>query len=386
MLSALAMSMSVAQARMDAWRKKRVSLSPIEELPHELLAEIAWNIPLRHAEGGYVVAATDLASFSVVSPIMRAVTLPILFSRVPISSQRLMLAFTNVPTYLLRFVREVSIFMDVEFMDAWAEWAFAGMEDRGSKPSPYSCLAHILVHCAGLETLRIRVAELSGARSAWGKFALSHGFAIPIGRALADALSLWPRASLSRLKTLELDGFQCIGPLLRMSPNLESLRLCLSGGFPPFTNAELVRSLKFVPKLRHLEYTPESLRVHVLSSEIFPPIGDDDDDIPVGGGSNSELIKALGTALPELETLDLQTRFFGDDIYFCSSLESLDAGDLIEAMEHFNCLKRLALPSSVYASTDFFALRGLTARLDDRRHTLEDRLCCRKTGRRTDSE
>jgi hypothetical protein len=46
--------------------------------------------------------------------------------------------------------------------------------------------------------------------------------------------------------------------------------------------------------------------------------------------------------------------------------------DLIEAMEHFNCLKRLALPSSVYTSTDFFVLRGLTARLDDRRHTLED--------------
>lgn len=224
----------------------------------------------------------------------------------------------------------MNIFMDVEFLDAWAEWALNDIEDRGDKPSPFLYLAHILAHCTSLKTLRMRVAELSGARSGWGAFALSHSFAVPIGHALTDSLSQWPCASLPLLKTLELDGFQYIGPLLRMAPNLESLQLCLSGGFSQFFNGDLVRSLRFVPKLRHLTYTPESLRLYTHSPHVVPhPTGDGDDndadDIPATAGSDSELINALGSALTQLETLDLQTRFFGDEIYFCSPSEPLAA-------------------------------------------------------------
>lgn len=105
MLSARSVSVSISRKH-GACRKKSIRLlAPIEELPDELLAEIASNVSLRHPVGGYVVEATNLASFSTVSRVMRAAALPVLFNEVPISSERLLRAFVNVPPCLLRFVR-----------------------------------------------------------------------------------------------------------------------------------------------------------------------------------------------------------------------------------------------------------------------------------------
>lgn len=223
--------------------------------------------------------------------------------------------------------------MDIEFLDAWMTAALVGAQHSASGyESIFTSLTHILSRTPALRSLRIRVAENSGIRSAWRRFALSQATGLPFGPAFQEALEVNDAKSftLPMLHTLEMDGFEDISPLLQLTPNLSCLRMCLSAGFAQRGNMELVEALKLVPGLKELAYTPESLRLHGWT-------GPRDDEFPDHGGidlemepvevpeSSVEFIKALGQTLPGLETLDLHTRWFGgNEIYFCASAKPIE--------------------------------------------------------------
>lgn len=216
---------------------------------------------------------------------------------------------------------ELNIFMDVEFLETWRAHAFRSV---GSE-TLYGVLLRILSQIPDISILRMRVAELHGVRSGWGKFAMSNrnngSYGIPIGRAIGDALCRVPMARMSSLKVLEMDGFQDIELLVRMAPNLESLSMCMSGGFAPYVNAELVWALLGAPNLRRLVYTPTSLDLNegVLAET------KSSDDVPDNGESMLRLLHVLGRLVPKLEELDLQTRAFDDTIEFRNRIHLIPA-------------------------------------------------------------
>lgn len=184
-----------------------------------------------------------------------------------------------------------------------------------SSPSIYNSLATLLSKTAYLSELRLCVRDATS----WNAFPLVHAHGVSIDGALRQAFQRLPAFSLSYLTTLHLDGMEGVGSLLALTPNLQSLSLALSAGFALSVNQDLVRVLELVPKLRKLAYTPDTLRLE-------PGIGGEDNDadelMPVSKGT-ADLLVAVGQKLPLLESLDLQTRWFGEGTYFCSSSEPI---------------------------------------------------------------
>ena len=128
-------------------------------------------------------------------------------------------------------------------------------------------------------------------------------------------------SSLPRLTTIELDSFSDVAPLLRLAPNLENLRVYLPSGFAQYTNAEFVEALRFVPHLKTLVYSPESLRVTSTIHEVQAAISEDPDVVFEQSDYSAELLIAIAKALPILESLDLRTRFHGEEIVFPAGTE-----------------------------------------------------------------
>lgn len=116
---------------------------------------------------------------------------------------------------------------------------------------------------------------------------------------------------LKRLKTIEFDALSDVSPLLRIAPNLETLRMNLPCGYAQYTNYQLITALQYVPKLRALTYSAESLRVGTfhrvrsLEPTAFAEMEESDEYWSV------ELIKSIGRVAPALESLDLQSRWYG---------------------------------------------------------------------------
>jgi hypothetical protein len=221
---------------------------------------------------------------------------------------------------------ELNIFLDVEFLDVWRTWAFDNSIRAPKEPSPFFSLAEILSRSPLLKTLRIRVAELAGLRSAWTRSPKLRINSIPIGHAMEHALSSIPKFRLSSLGVLELDVFNDIEPLLCLAPNLDTLRLSMSFGFTQNVNQDLVDSLKHIPRLRELSYTAGSLRLTSFLSGIEQELEAWEDPLENAGSdkeSSVELLKAIGEALPHLEILDLQARQYGAAIRFISSAEPI---------------------------------------------------------------
>lgn len=113
-----------------------------------------------------------------------------------------------------------------------------------------------------------------------------------------------------------------------------------------FVSEVLERGL--VRGLRKLVYTPDTLRVQRAA---------------LGGGGipsgSAELLVAIGRAVPALEELDLQTRWFGgeDKTFFCSSSEPLCPNELTAALPHLPSLRSLRLPSSLASAPDYTLVR-----------------------------
>lgn len=207
--------------------------------------------------------------------------------------------------------RALNIFMDVEL--------FAVFKTSASRPpchsSPFTSLGLILSQAPHLQSLRIQVAECTGPQSPWTKTYLVRPCGIPIGSSLESALRGVP--VLKEMKAIELDAFSDIASLLRITPNLEKLSMNLPSGYAQYTNFQLLAGLLYVPRLRMLNYSAESLRVGTLqrvrdSTQYTPEMEADDEKKSI------ELISAIGKALPSLETLDLQSRWYGvgHDILF----------------------------------------------------------------------
>lgn len=267
--------------------------------------------------------------------------------------------------------------MDVEFYDVWRTWAFTrpfqsarsetyhpSLLDQSPRPqrrfqSPYSVLAYILCHTPNIRTLRMRIAESAGPRSAWHKFALSRAFGIPFGQALEDAFEfdriLSPfspdaqsmsddrKITLPFLTTIALDGFVDIEPLLALTPNLATLHLFITSGFPQNASKEFIGVLGRTVglTLKEFVFTPDSLRVEggpgnvadmilgVAQQEQF------DQDIALNGAdtpgatandddaSSMDLVDAIGDALPNLEILDLRSYWHGEEVHFLPYLETI---------------------------------------------------------------
>lgn len=129
---------------------------------------------------------------------------------------------------------------------------------------------------------------------------------------------------LRELKTIQLDALSDVAPLLRIAPNLEDLRMRLPCGYAQYTNHEFVAALQYVPNLRRLTYSAESLRINIFQENVLTDtleiaMDQRDED------SSVELICSIGKMLPRLELLDLQSRWYGDEILFPSYEECISS-------------------------------------------------------------
>ncbi|KAF8332672.1 uncharacterized protein EI90DRAFT_3122413 [Cantharellus anzutake] len=384
-------------------------------LPNELLSLIAEYVSERHPSFDYAVECTSLAALSLTCRHMRAICIPHLFRDIPITSDYHLAALGRCSSALLRHVRSLNLFMDAEFLEAWRRSADFHLDHLDTKDSGSSTAVAVVLpfvsvlRCTPqLHTLRIRVAEYTGRRSAWRKFGLRRAQGIPLARSfeLAKQLTL-PHSeqslTLPKLKVIEADGFEDVNPLLQLAPNLQVLRMSISAGFSMDANAKLVEGLRSVPKLRELAFSPDSLRLAHTTMDEDEDEDDDHGDVPLppadggrndrymvgeSGGGSAAFVKVLGEMLPLLEALDLRTRWYGYGIYYCSSSEPISEKDLFTALAEMPNLKRLYLPSSIMTYTQFEALRtripistpdtaradlpALRAAIDVRRRILEE--------------
>ncbi len=223
--------------------------------------------------------------------------------------------------------RELNIFLDCAFLDAFKSWSSLRSQYSINSYSPFVSLSGILAHTPEIRALRILVAKSSGADCAWTRYPLGRALGIPMTLPIQSHLAASPHGAfiLPSLRILQLDGFQGITPLLRLAPNLEVLHMRISAGFAHSVNDELVKAVRHVPKLRELAYTPYSLG---LSPHVFEN-GDEgtkaSEAYALRNPSSVSMLKALGDALPHLRILDLKTRWHGNEILFCSSSEPIDA-------------------------------------------------------------
>ncbi|KAF8341645.1 uncharacterized protein EI90DRAFT_3034707 [Cantharellus anzutake] len=297
---------------------RRSARCPISSLPNELLYEIATYLPIRHSTKDFVNDNRDVAAFSMLSGRMRSVALPLLFHEISITSESQLEALSKVPEDLLGEVRALNIFMDPEFIDSW------------KIPSLSYALIHILSQTPALHALRVLVAELTGQSSAWSRFSL--------------AVTALPRF---------IDALDDIEPLVLLAPNLEILRMNKSSGYEADANTHLVKSLANLPNIRELAYSPESLRMNEetgVQAELEGLEVEDADGSTKKDDGSVGLIHAIALAAPSLETLNLQTRWYGEDIRFPESSEPISADALKEALEVLPRLKSIALPSTVSTS------------------------------------
>jgi hypothetical protein len=223
--------------------------------------------------------------------------------------------------------------MDVEFLVSMHLQEESGPQASGTCHHHSHSICHSLVNILSktplLTTLRLATSE----PSAWNAFPLMHAHGISINETFQQhafsSSSLRPRFTLPNLRTLSLHGIEGISPLLQLSPNLESLHLSLSAGYALGVNRELVRALEFVPKLKNLAYSPDTLRLYppASSSSVIVNAARETQTSTSGASGprqgTADLLVAIGQKLPLLESLDLQTRWFSDSTYFCSSSEPI---------------------------------------------------------------
>ena len=226
--------------------------------------------------------------------------------------------------------------MDVEFLVL-----MQSQEELTYKTACHSdSICHSLANILSKTPLLAKLHLATSDPSAWDAFRvpLMHARGISIDQAFQHALhSSLPPFTLPNLRTLSLHGIEGIAPLLRLAPNLESLHLSLSAGYALDVNRELVEVLDFVPKLKHLAYSPDTLRLQPppASTVIDPRAVNEDGDEGANVNGNvglgwsasprgtADLLMAIGKKLPLLESLDLQTRWFSKSTYFCSSSEPI---------------------------------------------------------------
>lgn len=197
--------------------------------------------------------------------------------------------------------------MDDQFFEAW-KGKSSENNVRNTQKTPCDYLFTLLSRASRLEALRIQVAELHGERSAWRRFTLRRECCISMDKSMRPIIFSTKKFIANNLLRVELDGFQDIECLLCLAPNLVVLRLAASTGFSLDANKNLAKALKHVPHLQELTYSPESMGV----------------DGSFGANPDVELLAAIAQHLPILETLDLQTRWFGYDINFAASLHPVD--------------------------------------------------------------
>ena len=247
--------------------------------------------------------------------------------------------------------------MDGDFLASFK----ASAMQYAAPQSVFFALSKVLAHSTSISALRVRVSESTGPNSAWSRTNILRVDGIPIARALVHSLP--SSLQLRSLKTIELDGFSGVAPLLRAAPNLETLRVSQPSGFAQYTNSEFVDALSFVPRLKELVYTPESLRVTSTWGEVQAAVFVDNEEetaeVAIAEVDYSaELLGEIGKALPVLESLSLQVRWHGDEMVFPASEASMTCQALLEAGKHLSALKHLSLPTSVFDPKLYAILRS----------------------------
>ncbi|KAF8312282.1 hypothetical protein DL93DRAFT_2082408 [Clavulina sp. PMI_390] len=251
--------------------------------------------------------------------------------------------------------------MDVDFL---LDFRAASKAPQSVTDSTIFSLARILSSTSHLSSLRIRVARSSGPDSAWIRSSRSIYTAtdgIPIGKALVRASKYFP-ISLPSLKSLEIDMLSDIAPILQAAPNLGYLRLYASGGYSQAVNKRLVESLKYVPQLEALVYSPESLKMTSDLEEAEAELAQEGHEgaqplVQTNVDRSAELVGALGKVLPNIKSLDLRRRTHGEETEFTPCDNPISSQALLKAMENLRGLRHLYLPTSLFSEADFEAFQ-----------------------------
>ncbi|KAF8315846.1 hypothetical protein DL93DRAFT_2096509 [Clavulina sp. PMI_390] len=297
-------------------------------LPNELLWDIASLCITRHPHEGYAIRNDDVVALSSTCRRLRAVTYGTLSQDLVITSERQLKAVAKIIHTVAVHVREVNLFLDVDFYASFKTFAARAP----SAASPFMALSTLLSQATYLQALRIRVTQNHGERSPWCRPFLLRPDGIPVGNILESCL---PHFSFPNLRILELDAFSDIKPLLRRTPNLQRLRLTQPAGFVEWTNAELVSAVRHVPKLSELVYSASSLRLQPR-----PPSGAGPDAVTAFG-----LPIALGRTLPQLQFLDLRSSWYEPDAVFVPNEEPLDLETLCEILRYLPHAQQVHLPN-----------------------------------------
>ena len=228
-------------------------------------------------------------------------------------------------------LRSLSIYLDVMFLEAWRgtnetfNYQYAANESYNGPPIflPFARLLFVLQD--SLASLSFKISESTGLASPWRRFPYIQ-VSLSFNPWLQLALSIQFRSNtitpvsfaLGNLTKLHIDGFHDLAPLLKLCPNLRHLAVCNSGGYDAASTTRLVQNLElYTPHLTYLSLTPETLVLDQPPSpeppkELEPPL-------PLESKTSStELIQAIGNALPYIEQLFLQTRWFGYGTSFVS--------------------------------------------------------------------
>lgn len=183
-------------------------------------------------------------------------------------------------------------------------------------------LVHVLSRTPLLRSLRLSATNIY----AWNSIPFVHAHGVTVGETLQSALQTTPIFTLGNLREIELDGVEGVAPLLALAPNAETLSVSLPAGFALGVNRDLADALRHVPKLKSLRYTPDTLRLKSTrkAGELsgLGLLGVGETHVEIRG--SADLLFSIGDALPALEVLDLQSRWYGESsTYFCSSSEPI---------------------------------------------------------------
>lgn len=203
------------------------------------------------------------------------------------------------------------LYLDSSFLHSWRTYldeSSQGPTSFFAGPAIFITFARILSQTPHLRSLSFKVAESIGPSSVWRKFGSSPSSILSL-EPIQEAFALPPSFHMSgpkersfpEMTALRVDGFEGLGPLLRMCPNLQVLDVLNSGGFDNTATEKLLRHIRSLPHLKSLAFSPNSIaRATSENGESQHSAG---------------LVKAIGKAVPSLERLSLQTRWLGYGVF-----------------------------------------------------------------------
>ncbi|KAF8309365.1 hypothetical protein DL93DRAFT_1770947 [Clavulina sp. PMI_390] len=353
------------------------SRPPILTLPDELLEVIGSQ--LRVSEKDDVVDCSQLAYFTATCQRIFKATRPELFRSVPISSELQLESLGSISAGWLQNIRHLVLYLDSSFLSAWRTYIDERSHLRSSYftgPPIFITFARLLTSTPHLRSLSLKVAETVGPGSGWRKFGsvprsilsltpLEEAFSVPLFSSLGAPKSVASELlapivkhnrdlygggewKLHEMTYLRVDGFEGLGYLLHLCPNLQVLSALNSGGFDHAATTDFLSHLSDVPYLKSLAFSPSSVALPGINVQV----GELEFEVRQ---HTAALVKSIGQALPLLERLSLQTRWLGYDVFLVPL--GAEPEDLVDAISVLPNLTHLHLPISLQSSTEILLFK-----------------------------